>query len=149
MKIAIGSDHGGYELKEAIKTHLEEKGIYIEDFGTDSTASTDYPDFARKVGEAVVSNEFDYGILICGTGIGMSIAVNKIPGVRCALLSDCFSAKATKEHNNANIISLGQRVLGEGLALDIVDTWLNTEFEGGRHQKRIDKITEIEEKYSN
>lgn len=147
MKIAIGSDHGGYQLKEAIKEHLEKKGLNIKDFGTHSTASIDYPDFAGKVGEAVVSNEFSCGILICGTGIGMSIAANKIPGVRCAVLSDCFSAKATKEHNNANLISLGQRVVGVGLALQIVDIWLETEFEGGRHQNRIDKITGIEEKY--
>ncbi len=149
MKIAIGSDHGGYGLKELIKKHLQEKGFDIKDFGTDSTASTDYPDFARAVGEAVVAEEFDRGILVCGTGIGISIAANKVPGVRCALVGDCFSAKATRQHNNANIIALGERVVGPGLALEIVDTWLGAEFEGGRHQNRIDKITEIERKYSN
>lgn len=149
MKIAIGSDHGGYGLKELIKKHLQEKGFDIKDFGTDSTASTDYPDFARAVGEAVVAEEFDRGILVCGTGIGISIAANKVPGVRCALVGDCFSAKATRQHNNANIIALGERVVGPGLALEIVDTWLGAEFEGGRHQNRIDKITEIEKKYSN
>ncbi|MBU5676586.1 ribose 5-phosphate isomerase B [Alkaliphilus sp. MSJ-5] len=149
MKIAIGSDHGGYGLKELIKKHLQEKGFDIKDFGTDSIASTDYPDFARSVGEAVVAEEFDRGILVCGTGIGISIAANKVPGVRCALVGDCFSAKATRQHNNANIIALGERVVGPGLALEIVDTWLGTEFEGGRHQNRIDKITEIERKYSN
>lgn len=149
MKIAIGSDHGGYGLKELIKKHLQEKGFDIKDFGTDSTASTDYPDFARAVGEAVVAEEFDRGILVCGTGIGISIAANKVPGVRCALVGDCFSAKATRQHNNANIIALGERVIGPGLALEIVDTWLGAEFEGGRHQNRIDKITEIERKYSN
>ncbi|QUH19103.1 ribose 5-phosphate isomerase B [Alkaliphilus sp. B6464] len=149
MKIAIGSDHGGYGLKELIKKHLQEKGFDIKDFGTDSTTSTDYPDFARAVGEAVVAEEFDRGILVCGTGIGISIAANKVPGVRCALVGDCFSAKATRQHNNANIIALGERVVGPGLALEIVDTWLGAEFEGGRHQNRIDKITEIERKYSN
>lgn len=149
MKIAIGSDHGGYELKELIKKHLQEKGYDIKDFGTDSTESTDYPDFAKKVGEAVVAKDFDRGMLICGTGIGISIAANKIPGVRCALVSDCFSAKATREHNDTNILALGGRVVGPGLALEIVDTWLNAEFEGGRHQKRIDKITELEKKYYN
>ncbi len=148
MKIAIGSDHGGYELKELIKKHLQEKGFDIKDFGTNSTESTDYPDFAREVGEAVVSGDFDRGILACGTGIGISIAANKVPGVRCALVGDCFSAKATREHNDANIIALGGRVVGTGLALEIVDAWLNTQFEGGRHQRRIDKITEIERKYS-
>lgn len=148
MKIAIGSDHGGYGLKELIKKHLQEKGFDIKDFGTDSTASTDYPDFAKAVGEAVVGGDFDRGILICGTGIGISIAANKIPGVRCALVGDCFSAKATRQHNDANIIALGERVVGPGLALEIVDTWLGAEFEGGRHQNRVDKITEIEKKYS-
>ena len=147
MKIAIGSDHGGYELKELIKKHLQEKGLDVKDFGTDSAESTDYPDFAKEVGEAVVAKDFDRGILICGTGIGISIAANKIPGVRCALVSDCFSAKATREHNDANVLALGGRVVGPGLALEIVDTWLNTEFEGGRHQRRIDKIAEIEKKY--
>jgi len=149
MKIALGSDHGGYGLKELIKKHLQEKGLDIKDFGTDSTTSTDYPDFARAVGEAVVAGDFDRGILVCGTGIGISIAANKVPGIRCALLSDCFSAKATRQHNNANIMALGERVVGPGLALEIVDTWLGTEFEGGRHQNRIDKITEIEKKYLN
>lgn len=147
MKIAIGSDHGGYCLKELIKKHLQEKGFNIKDFGTDSTASTDYPDFARAVGEAVATGDFNKGILICGTGIGMSMAANKVPGIRCALVGDCFSAKATREHNDANIIALGERVIGSGLALKIVDIWLGTEFEGGRHQKRVDKITEIEKKY--
>ncbi len=147
MKIAIASDHGGYALKEIIKDHLQGKGMEIKDFGTDSEESCDYPDFAQKLGEAVVAGQYDGGILICGSGIGMSISANKIPGVRCALLGDCFSARATREHNNANIISLGARVLGPGLALDIVDTWLGAEFQGGRHQRRIDKIENIEKKY--
>lgn len=148
MKIAIGSDHGGYELKELIKKHLQEKGFDIKDFGTDSTESTDYPDFAEAVGKAVANKELEKGILICGTGVGISIAANKVPGVRCALVSDCFSAKATRQHNDANILALGARVVGPGLALDIVKLWLATEFEGGRHQRRIDKITDIENKYS-
>lgn len=147
MKVAIGSDHGGYMLKEIIKEHLQEKGFIIKDFGTDSTASTDYPDFAREVGEAVSAGDFERGILVCGTGIGISIAANKIPGVFCALVGDCFSAEASRQHNNTNIIALGERVLGPGLAIKIVDIWLGTEFEEGRHQKRIDKIVEIEKKY--
>lgn len=147
MKIAIGSDHGGYTLKEIIREHLEERGFTVKDFGTDSTESADYPDFAEEVGEAVAAGDFEKGILICGTGIGISIAANKIPGVFCALVGDCFSAKASREHNNTNIIALGERVLGPGLAMKIVDIWLDTEFKGGRHQKRIDKITEIEKKY--
>jgi len=148
VKIAIGSDHGGYGLKELIRKHLQEKGFDIKDFGTDSTASVDYPDFAKAVGEAVVAGEFQRGILICGTGIGISIAANKIPGVRCALVGDCFSAKATRQHNDANILALGERVVGPGLALEIVDIWLSAEFEGGRHQGRVDKIADIEKKYT-
>lgn len=147
MKIAIGSDHGGYELKEIVKNHLQQSGYNVKDFGTNSAESVDYPDFAKEVGESVVAKEYDKGILICGTGIGISIAANKIPGVRCALLSDCFSARATREHNDSNIMALGGRVVGPGLALQIVDTWLGSQFEGGRHQNRIDKITQIENKY--
>ncbi|WP_418222857.1 ribose 5-phosphate isomerase B [Clostridium isatidis] len=148
MKIALGSDHGGFELKETIKKFLLTEGYEIKDFGSNSTESCDYPDYALPVAEAVAKKEFDFGILVCGTGIGISIAANKVPGIRAALCSDTFSAHATREHNDANILTLGQRVVGEGLALDIVKTFLNTEFQGGRHQKRIDKITEIEKKYS-
>lgn len=148
MKIAIGSDHGGIELKEAIKSFLAENGYDFKDFGTNSKGSCDYPDYALPVAEAVVAKEFELGILICGTGIGIGIAANKVPGVRAALCSDTFSAHATREHNNANILTLGQRVVGQGLALDIVKTFLTTEFEGDRHQTRIDKISEIEKKYS-
>ncbi len=147
MKVAIGSDHGGYGLKELIKKHLQEKGIDVKDFGTKSTESVDYPDFAGAVGEAVASGDFERGILVCGTGIGISIAANKIPGVYCAVVGDCFSAEASRRHNNTNIIALGERVLGPGLALKIVDIWLETEFDGGRHQNRIDKIAEAEKKY--
>ncbi|WP_434631420.1 ribose 5-phosphate isomerase B [Thermoanaerobacterium thermosaccharolyticum] len=146
--IAIGSDHGGYELKEAIKKHLDEKGIEYKDFGTFSEESVDYPDFALKVAEAVASGEFERGILLCGTGVGISIAANKVPGIRAANVSDAFSARYSKEHNNANVLCMGGRVVGPGLATLLVDEWLNAEFQGGRHQKRLDKITEIEKKYS-
>lgn len=148
MKIAIGSDHGGIELKEAIKTFLKENDYEFKDFGANSTESCDYPDYALPVAEAVAAKEFELGILICGTGIGIGIAANKVPGIRAALCSDTFSAHATREHNNANILTLGQRVVGQGLALDIVKTFLTSKFEGDRHQNRIDKISAIEEKYN-
>lgn len=147
MKIAIGSDHGGFDLKEEIKSFLQDKGFEVKDFGTDSKDSCDYPDYAIEVSEAVARGEFERGILICGTGIGISIAANKVPGIRCALVGDCFSAKATRQHNDTNVLALGGRVLGPGLALEIVEIWLSTEFEGGRHQNRINKITDIEKKY--
>ncbi|HHV74794.1 MULTISPECIES: ribose 5-phosphate isomerase B [unclassified Thermoanaerobacterium] len=146
--IAIGSDHGGYELKEAIKKHLEERGIEYKDFGTFSEESVDYPDYAREVAEAVASGQFEKGILLCGTGVGISIAANKVPGIRAAHVSDAFSARYSKEHNNANVLCMGGRVVGPGLATLLVDEWLDAEFQGGRHQKRIDKISEIEKKYS-
>ena len=147
-KIAIACDHGGLELKEEIKKYLKSEGYDFKDYGTNTAGSCDYPDYALPVAEAVANKEFDFGILICGTGIGIGIAANKVPGVRAALCSDTFSAHATREHNNANILTLGQRVVGSGLALDIVKTFLTTEFEAGRHQTRIDKISEIEKKYS-
>ncbi|MEG6567099.1 ribose 5-phosphate isomerase B [Thermoanaerobacterium saccharolyticum] len=146
--IAIGSDHGGYELKEAIKKHLEERGIEYKDFGTFSEESVDYPDYAREVAEAVASGQFEKGILLCGTGVGISIAANKVPGIRAAHVSDAFSARYSKEHNDANVLCMGGRVVGPGLATLLVDEWLDAEFQGGRHQKRIDKISEIEKKYS-
>ncbi|MGM9935337.1 ribose 5-phosphate isomerase B [uncultured Clostridium sp.] len=148
MKIAIGCDHGGFELKNEIIKYLESENYEVKDFGTYSTDSCDYPDIAQPVAEAVAAKEFDFGILICGTGIGIGIAANKVPGIRAALCSDTFSAHATREHNNANILTMGQRVVGTGLALEIVKTFLNAEFEGDRHLKRIDKITAIEKKYS-
>lgn len=148
MKLALGSDHAGLPLKKEVILHLESKGIEIKDFGTYTESSCDYPEFALKVAEEVVSKNYDFGILVCGTGIGISIAANKVPGVRAALCSDTFSAHASREHNNANILALGQRVVGVGLALDIVDIFLDTKFEGDRHQRRLDKITEIEKKYS-
>lgn len=142
--IAIGSDHGGYELKEHVKKHLAERGIEVKDFGVHSEESVDYPDCARPVCEAVLSGEYERGILFCGTGIGISMAANKFDGIRAALCGDVFSAKMAKEHNNANIICLGGRVTGRELAFMIVDTFLDAEFQGGRHQTRIDKIHAIE-----
>ncbi len=143
--IAIGSDHGGFELKEHIKKHLEEKGIEYKDYGTYSEESVDYPDCAVPVCQAVQNKTADSGILICGTGIGISMAANKHKGIRAALCSDVYSAKMTKQHNNANIICMGGRVIGRELAFMIIDTWLETEFEGGRHLNRIEKIHKIEE----
>lgn len=144
MKIGLGSDHGGLKLKEEVKKHLSERGIEFVDYGTDSEESVDYPDYGKKVGEAVVSGECDKGIVICGTGIGISIAANKVKGVICALCGDTFSAKMAREHNNSNMLALGERVLGVGLALEILDTWLDSEFAGGRHERRVGKILEIE-----
>ncbi len=148
MKIAIGSDHAGLSLKNEILKHLETRGVEFKDFGAYSEASCDYPDFAEKVAEAVVGKEFKFGILVCGTGIGISIAANKVPGIRAALCSDTFSAHACREHNDANILALGARVVGAGLAFDIVDSFLGAEFQGNRHQERINKISQIEKKYS-
>ncbi|QAA31428.1 ribose 5-phosphate isomerase B [Clostridium manihotivorum] len=148
MRIAIGSDHGGFRLKSEIIEHLKKKGIEIQDFGTLNEESCDYADYAIQVAEAVVTKQFDFGILVCGTGIGVSIAANKVPGIRAAVCGDTFSAHATRQHNDANILALGERVVGTGLALDIVDIFLSSEFEGGRHATRIGKIAEIEKKYS-
>ena len=144
MKIAIGSDHGGYNLKNEIKDILQSLQVECKDFGTYSTESVDYPDFAKNVTNAVANGDFDRGILICGTGIGMSIAANKVPGIRAALCHDYFSAKATREHNDSNILCLGERVIGKGLALEIVKIWLDTDYTAGRHQRRIDKISALE-----
>ncbi len=139
--VALGCDHGGYALKEAIKKHLDAKGVSYKDFGTNSTDAVDYPEYGRLVANAVVSGECETGILICGTGIGISISANKVKGVRCALCGDTFSAKATREHNNANVLALGARVTGEGLALEIVDSFLNTPFSNDeRHIRRINLI---------
>lgn len=144
MKISLGCDHGGLELKELIKTHLTERGFEVEDFGTHSKESCDYPDFARTAAEAVASGDCERGILVCTTGIGVSITANKVKGVRCALLSDLMSAKMTRQHNDTNMMALGQGVVGPMLALQIVDVWLDTAYEGGRHQRRIDKMMAIE-----
>lgn len=148
MKIAIGCDHGGFELKNEIIKFLEGENYEVKDFGTYSTDSCDYPDIALPVAEAVAAKEFEFGILICGTGIGISISANKVPGIRAALCSDTFSAHATREHNNANILAMGQRVVGPGLAIDIVKTFLSSKYEGGRHENRLNKISEIEKKYN-
>ncbi|MDQ0339402.1 ribose 5-phosphate isomerase B [Caldalkalibacillus uzonensis] len=144
MKIAIGSDHGGYRLKEEIKSMLTEMGHEVEDFGCHCADSVDYPDYAGPVAQKVAGGEFERGILICGTGIGMSITANKIRGIRCALAHDTFSAKMTRLHNDSNILAMGERVIGPGLAKEIVKVWLETEFEGGRHARRIDKINVLE-----
>jgi ribose 5-phosphate isomerase B len=144
MKIAVGSDHGGFNLKKTIIEYLEENNIKYKDFGCYSDKSVDYPDFARLVAEAVSRGEFDRGILICGTGIGISIAANKVKGIRAALCNDCFSARMAREHNDANILAMGERVIGRGLALEITKTWLESKFQGGRHQRRIDKIMQLE-----
>ena len=144
MKIAIGSDHGGYELKEYIKAYLAEKSLDVVDFGTDSIQPVDYPDFGKKVGLAVTKDNYDFGIVICGTGIGISISANKIKGVRAALVYDELTARLAKEHNNANIIALGGRTTSKDDAVKIVDTYMNATYEL-RHQKRLDKINKIEE----
>lgn len=139
--IAIASDHGGYELRQEIMKHLEERELEYKDFGCETPASVDYPEYARKVTAAIKSGECDKGILICGTGIGISITANKVPGIRCALCTDCFCAEATRQHNDANVLALGGRVVGAGLALKIVDTFLDTPFSNDeRHQRRINLI---------
>lgn len=149
MKIGLGCDHGGYNLKLEIIDFLQSKGIEYIDYGTNnSTESVDYPEYGEKVANAVIQNEVDYGILCCGTGIGISLAANKVPGIRCAVVSDVFSAKMSKAHNNVNMLSLGERVLGKGLALEIVEAWINTEFEGDRHLRRVNMISDIEKKHN-
>ena len=146
MKLMIGSDHGGFELKEEVKKYLESLGHEVIDVGTYTPDSCDYPDIAKAGCEKITSGECERGILICGTGIGMSIAANKIKGIRAACCSDHFSAKYTRLHNDANVLCMGARVIGPGLALELTDLFINTEFEGGRHQRRVDLITKLEEK---
>lgn len=139
--LALGCDHGGYELMQEVKAHLEKRGFEYKDFGCYSTDSVDYPEYAKKVAHAVADGECEFGILICGTGIGISIAANKVKGIRAALCADCFSAAATREHNNANILAMGARTTGPGLALKIVDTFLDTPFSNDeRHIRRINMI---------
>ena len=146
MKISIASDHGGFVLKESVKKHLIEKGIEVVDFGTDSLASCDYPDFGKPAAEAVAEGKVDKGILICTTGIGMSMLANKIKGIRAALCADTVSARLTREHNDANILVMGAGIVGEILAMSIVDTFLNTEFSNEeKHIRRINKIAKAEE----
>ena len=147
MKIGIGSDHGGFELKEHIKKFLEEQGVEYVDYGTKTLDSVDYPEYGLKVAEAVKNGECDKGIVVCGTGIGISISCNKVPGIRCALCGDTYSARMSIEHNNANILALGGRVVGKDLATEIVSVWLKAQFQAGRHERRINKISDIEKKY--
>ena len=142
--IAIASDHGGYNLKEHIKAYLAAKGITCEDFGTDSTESCDYPVFGKAAAEAVASGKCETGIVICTTGIGISITANKVKGVRCALCADSFSAEMTRRHNNANMLAMGAGIVGPNLAERLVDTFLATEFEGGRHERRVNLILDME-----
>ncbi|WP_018923180.1 ribose 5-phosphate isomerase B [Salsuginibacillus kocurii] len=146
MKIAIGSDHAGYKLKKEILPLLEERGLSFEDVGTEGPDSVDYPDFAKEVAEKVAAGTVDRGILICGTGIGMSISANKVEGIRCALVHDVFSAKATRQHNDSNILAMGERIIGPGLAQEITAAWLDTDYEGGRHALRVEKMMNIEMK---
>ncbi|MTI93974.1 MAG: ribose 5-phosphate isomerase B [Firmicutes bacterium] len=144
MKIALSSDHGGFDLKENLKEFLHELGHTYVDFGCSSRESVDYPDYSAAASRAVSSGECQLGIVVCGTGIGVAITANKIPGIRAANCSDCFSARMAREHNNANVLTLGQRVLGAGLAREIVRSFLDAEFAGGRHQARVDKIMALE-----
>lgn len=144
MKVIIGSDHGGFRLKQELVALLQEMKIDVEDIGCHSLESVDYPDYARPVAEQVANGEFDRGILVCGTGIGMSIAANKVKGVRCAVVSDEFSARMSREHNQANVLAIGERVVGVDLAKSIVRVWLETEFAGERHQRRVEKIQALE-----
>ena len=145
MKIGIGCDHGALALKNKLVSYLEGKGNEVKDFGTYTNASCDYPEFAAAAAKAVASGECDKGIVLCTTGIGVSISANKVDGIRCALLSDVWSAKMTRLHNDTNVMALGAGVVGENLALEIVDTWLGTEFSGDeRHQRRIDKVMALE-----
>ncbi|XBX74791.1 ribose 5-phosphate isomerase B [Proteinivorax tanatarense] len=147
MRIGLASDHGGYSLKNELKEFIEKELNHdVKDFGTYGLESVDYPEYAKLAAEAVKNKECDYAILVCGTGIGISIAANKVKGIRAANCHDCFSAEATRLHNDANVLTLGERVVGQGLAKKIVSTFLNTEFEGGRHTNRIKQISEIENK---
>ena len=143
MKIATARDHGGFALKEEVKKHLMERGIEVLDLGTYSEESVDYPVYGKACGEAVASGKADLGIVVCGTGIGISIAANKVKGIRCGLCTSVEMARLTKQHNNANILALGGRTTETGLAMEIVDTWLDTEFEGGRHQRRVDLLDQM------
>jgi len=144
MKISLGADHAGYELKERLKQRLVQEGIQVDDEGTTSTESVDYPDYALKVGEKVAQKKVDLGVLVCGSGVGMAIAANKVPGVRAGNVSSVVEAGLSREHNNANVLSIGARFLDDATAYAIVEKFLHTDFAGGRHQRRVDKISEIE-----
>ncbi|MBQ8562577.1 MAG: ribose 5-phosphate isomerase B [Firmicutes bacterium] len=143
MKIAVASDHGGFKLKEEVKAHLLERDYEVLDLGTHTEDSVDYPAYGKACGEAVVGGQADVGIVVCGTGIGISIAANKVKGVRCGLCTSVEMATLTKQHNNANVLALGGRTTGTSLAMEIVDAWLDTEFEGGRHQRRVDMLDQM------
>ncbi len=144
LKISLGCDHGGYALKEVLKAHLESKGIAVQDFGCHSTDSCDYPAYAQAAAQAVARGEADLGVVVCTTGIGVSICANKVKGVRCALCHEPWSAQMTRRHNNANMLALGAGVTGPKLAVEILDAFLAAEFEGGRHQRRVDQMMDIE-----
>ena len=144
MKIAVACDHGGFRLKNVLVEYLKDTGYEVEDFGTYTEDSCDYPDFASKAAKAVASGSCDKGVVVCGTGIGVSITANKVDGIRCSLCHDVFSAKATRQHNDSNMLAMGQRVIGEGLALEILHAWLESEYEGGRHEARIQKMMALE-----
>lgn len=146
MRIVLGGDHAGFALKEAIRAHLTEQGHEVADFGTFCENSVDYPDIALPLAEAVSAGEFDRGILVCGTGVGMAIAANKCPGIRAALCGDTFTARCAREHNDANVLTLGARVTGPGPALEIADLFINSSFQGGRHRRRLDKIAFMEKR---
>ena len=145
-KLAIASDHAGFELKESIVAFLRDKGVTLEDFGPNNSDRVDYPDYGISIAKAIQENKVDRGILICGTGVGMSIVVNRFPGIRGTLCADLYTTKMCREHNDSNILIMGGRVIGKGLAEEIVSMWLDTPFEGGRHQKRLDKIEDIDRK---
>jgi ribose 5-phosphate isomerase B len=143
-RIASGADHAGFELKQKIKTHLQQQGFEVDDHGTGSTESVDYPDYAKSVGEEVSSQRAHLGVLVCGSGIGMAIAANKVPGVRAAHVTSEYEAQMSREHNDANVLAIGSRVLNDTVAIAVLDKFLGTQFAGGRHQRRIDKITALE-----
>lgn len=144
MRVAIGADHAGYALKETLAMYMRERGIEVIDFGTHGPDPVDYPDYARVVAEVVARGEADFGVLICGTGVGMAITANKVAGIRAAAVSDVYSARMSRAHNDANILCMGGRVVGPGLAIEILETWLRTPFEGGRHARRVEKIRALE-----
>ncbi len=147
MKVAVASDHGGFKLKGEVISFFQESGVKYTDYGTNSEDPVDYPEIAQLVAETVLEGVCDCGVICCGTGIGVAIAANKIPGIRAALCHDTFSARAAREHNNANILTMGQRIIGPGLAREVVRTWLQAQFLGGRHARRVHKISIIEQKY--
>ncbi len=147
IKIAVGSDHAGFPLKEKVREYLVDKGFEVEDHGTNSTESVDYPDYAERVATRVAAKEADFGVLVCGTGLGVAISANKVPGVRAAPCTDTYSARLAREHNDANVLTLGGRILDESTAQKILDVWLSTPFAGGRHARRVEKIDAIDKRH--